>query len=96
MEDYKLALAALTKRVNQLIAIHQSSEKHVNQLVQERDELTQQLEALTKTNHQLVQENKALKIANSVPTEQEDRVELKKRVNELVKEVDECISMLNK
>lgn len=96
MEDYRIALAALSKRVNQLIALHESSVKQFNQLVQERDNLTKQLEEFAQLNQQLTQENKALKIAKSVPAEQEDRIELKKRVGELVKEVDECIAMLNK
>ncbi len=96
MEDYKLSLTALEKRINRLMELHQISIDNVNRLVQERDDLVRQNEALKQDIRQLQQEKEALRIVNAIPDEQEDRTEMKKRVKELMREVDECIAMLNK
>ena len=96
MEAYKLALVALEKRIMRLMELHQESVKDVNQLVQERDSLVKQLNIEKQETKRLQQENEALKIANTVPAELEGREEMKKRVKELMKEVDDCIAMLNK
>jgi uncharacterized coiled-coil DUF342 family protein len=96
MEDYKLSLTALEKRINRLMELHQISVENVNRLVQERDDLVRQNEALKQDIRQLQQEREALRIVNAIPEQNEDRAEMKKRVKELMREVDECIALLNK
>lgn len=96
MEDYKLSLTALEKRINRLMELHQISVESVNRLVQERDDLVRQNEALKQDIRQLQQEKEALRIVNAIPEQNEDRTEMKKRVKELMREVDECIALLNK
>ena len=96
MEDYKLSLTALEKRINRLMELHQISVESVNRLVQERDDLVRQNEALKQDIRHLQQEKEALRIVNAIPEQNEDRTEMKKRVKELMREVDECIALLNK
>jgi uncharacterized protein YgfB (UPF0149 family) len=43
----------------------------------------------------LEEENKVVKIAKAVTDDDEDRKEQRKRLNELVREVDKCIALLN-
>ena len=41
------------------------------------------------------EENKVVKIAKAVTEDDEDRKEQRKRLNELVREIDKCIALLN-
>ena len=43
----------------------------------------------------LEEQNKVVKIAKAVTDDDEDRKEQRKRLNELVREVDKCIALLN-
>ena len=43
----------------------------------------------------LEEENKVVKIAKAVTEDDEDRKEQRKRLNELVREIDKCIALLN-
>ncbi|MFM1876568.1 MAG: hypothetical protein RL266_2305 [Bacteroidota bacterium] len=44
---------------------------------------------------ELEEQNKVVKIAKAVTEDDEDRKEQRKRLNELVREVDKCIALLN-
>jgi len=48
-----------------------------------------------KANHILDEQNKVAKIARSVSLDTEDRKEERKKLNELVREIDKCIALLN-
>ena len=96
MEEYKLLLAALGKRLEQLINLHREAEERSTQLLEEQKKLNQQVEVLQAENNSLKKQNEALKIVSKVEGQSEDREELKKRVGELIKEVDSCIALLNK
>lgn len=43
----------------------------------------------------LAEQNKVVKIAKAVTEDDDDRKEQRKRLNELVREVDKCIALLN-
>ncbi len=43
----------------------------------------------------LEEQNKVVKIAKAVTEDDDDRKEQRKRLNELVREVDKCIALLN-
>lgn len=53
--------------------------------------ITDQKDVLSK----LEEQNKVVKIANAVTGNDDDRKEQRKRLNELVREVDKCIALLN-
>jgi soluble cytochrome b562 len=53
--------------------------------------VTQQKNALT----ELEEQNKVVKIAKAVTEDDDDRKEQRKRLNELVREIDKCIALLN-
>jgi small-conductance mechanosensitive channel len=45
--------------------------------------------------NRLEEQNKVVKIAKAVTEDDDDRKEQRKRLNELVREVDKCIALLN-
>ena len=44
---------------------------------------------------ELQEQNKVVKIAKAVTEDDDDRKEQRKRLNELVREIDKCIALLN-
>ena len=66
-----------------------------NKLKTEVQQLKNQIETKNKEINQLTENNNILKIANTVEgTENKTKVKLK--INELLREVDRCLALLNK
>ncbi|MAX80968.1 MAG: hypothetical protein CL843_12450 [Crocinitomicaceae bacterium] len=83
--------------VDKLIALHKSAVSEVKRLKEENKFLTEKLTHSESKNQQLIAQNKTLEIAKNVDGgSSENTIALKRRINELVKEVDECIALLNK
>lgn len=95
MGDLNTYISGLTKRAEKLV-------KNQTQLVADNKKLKQQnadLQNLVSeqknTLTQLEEQNKVVKIAKAVTEDDGDRLEQRKRLNELVREVDKCIALLN-
>jgi hypothetical protein len=60
------------------------------------DELSKKLEVQNNTIQQLNEKNKVLKLSSSMQGDQGDNKAAKQKINELVREIDKCIALLNK
>lgn len=78
----------LTERQHSLLAENQELQRLNMELA---TELTAQKNANTALSEQI----KLAKIARSVSPDGEDRKEERKRLNDLVREIDKCIALLN-
>jgi predicted RNase H-like nuclease (RuvC/YqgF family) len=94
-EDQKKLGALFESRVTQLMCV-------CDQLRQENAELKQQTEELRYSNSVLEKENRTikikydnLKIARIISVKQDDFKGAKNQLSQLVKEVDQCIALLN-
>lgn len=65
------------------------------QLKQENQSLASQLEEHKNRLGDLQEQNKVVKIARSVVLDEDDRKEQRKRLNEMVREIDKCIALIN-
>ena len=65
------------------------------QLKTRNGELEHALDEQKNVLTELEEQNKVVKIAKAVTEDDDDRREQKKRLNELVREVDKCIALLN-
>ncbi len=93
--------------LQQLEAIHHK----INRLLQQNNELNTannqlkeenfMLKKLLKEKDEMLSENEnqlqMLKLAKSVSASgnEQDKIELKKKINELIKEIDHCVGLLN-
>jgi len=59
------------------------------------EQLEVEISTQKKANHILDEQNKVAKIAKSVSPDTEGRKEERKKLNELVREIDKCIALLN-
>lgn len=65
------------------------------QLKQQNRSLSSQLEEHKNRLNDLQEQNKVVKIARSVVNDEDDRKEQRKRLNEMVREIDKCIALIN-
>lgn len=95
MENLDSYINDLTVRVEKLARTQSDLRDENTKLKSRNDELeqlvTQQKNALT----ELEEQNKVVKIAKAVTEDDDDRKEQRKRLNELVREIDKCIALLN-
>ncbi len=95
MENLDSYINDLTVRVEKLARTQSDLRDENTELKSRNDELeqlvTQQKNALT----ELEEQNKVVKIAKAVTEDDDDRKEQRKRLNELVREIDKCIALLN-
>jgi len=95
MQELDTYIAELTKRAGKLSDSHLSLKNENAKLKIRNAELEQTLNEEKNVLQQLKESNKVVKIAKAVTDNDDDRKEQKKRLNELVREVDKCIAFLN-
>jgi predicted nucleic acid-binding Zn-ribbon protein len=95
MNQVEPVITNITKSVNKLLKEREEMREKLRKLSAEKDELKQLSSELDGRIAALENEKKTLSIAKSL-TGSEDRGEAKLRINELVREIDKCIALLNK
>lgn len=96
MSDQSTVVPAILNNLERL-------EKRLHHLVEENQNLQQAQQDLNRKNSELLHklkeqesEIKRLKIAKTLVSSTEDNTAVKQKVNELVREIDKCIALLNK
>ncbi len=95
MEGLDTYISGLTDRVGQLADSRTTLMVENQQLKTRNGELEHALDEQKNVLTELEEQNKVVKIAKAVTEDDDDRREQKKRLNELVREVDKCIALLN-
>lgn len=79
------------------IKASQDSLKKENQMLKERStSLSRELGDLQVKFQELKKENERLKLAKTLVSKTSDKAEMKYKVNEMVREIDKCIALLNR
>ena len=95
MENLDAYISGLASRV-ELLAKSQVELRAENaNLKQENEDLQRTINDQKNVLSKLEEENKVVKIAKAVTDDDDDRKEQRKRLNELVREIDKCIALLN-
>ncbi len=95
MSELELVIDSLTEKVRKLSERQHKLIADNEQLVQRNEVLDRELAEQKKANHALEEQNKVAKIARSVSPDTESRKEERKKLNDLVREIDKCIALLN-
>jgi hypothetical protein len=64
-------------------------------LIQENNALKSEIQQQKNTIETLQTQNKIVKLAEILPSTDEDKQELKKQLNVYIKQIDECIRLLS-
>ena len=89
-------IVELKDKINRLVQQYQSLKSEVQMLENEKDKLTSQLENASREYNNLEQRFNNLKITKDLVTGSSEAGETKKRIGQIVREIDKCIALLNR
>jgi hypothetical protein len=95
-ERETLLLREFKEKLDQMIGLHQKMKAERQLLKEENKRLDEQINLLTISNQDLSKKVEDMKFAKSLAGANEDSHEAKIKINRLVREIDKCISLLNK
>ena len=95
-ERETLLLRDFKEKLDKLIGLHQRMKADRLLLIEEKKRLSEQINLLTISNQDLTKKFEDLKFAKTLAGANEDSHEAKIKINKLVREIDKCISLLNK
>lgn len=95
-ERETLLLREFKDKLDQMIGLHQKMKAESQLLKEEKKRLNEQLNLLTISNRDLAKKVEDLRFAKTLVGANEDSHEAKIKINRLVREIDKCISLLNK
>lgn len=96
MNQLSTAVESLNAKVERLIDLHRTSCKEIDELKLKNVELERQVTEQQTTIDEITDKNKVLSLAKSVAGGGAESLEIKLKINELVREIDKCIALLNK
>jgi hypothetical protein len=85
----------LRSKIEKLLHLHSKLEADNLKLARERETLRKTIELHEQTIQQLKEENKLVRIGQQLPADNGNN-DLKLKINELVREIDKCIALLNR
>ncbi|MFN5218331.1 MAG: hypothetical protein ACK5CL_06150 [Sphingomonadales bacterium] len=95
MQNLTTRLADIRVKVEKLVQENRLL-KNENESMRDRIEgLERTVELQKNTLSELTEQNKLIKLAKNLAPEDSDTEELKNKVNELIREIDRCIDLLN-
>ena len=94
MEQAKDVVSRINEQVLDLLGRHQKLKSEREVLQTQNAELTETIEKLKTEIDQLQEQIVKLKISKSL-TEKKDSTEVKAKVDELLREIDKCVGLLN-
>jgi predicted ribonuclease YlaK len=95
MTDLSPKLKGIREKLDKLIQMQQGLGLENKQLRAQNELLKNNLEAQRKELDNQTEKNKIIKLAKSLSEAETDNHDIKLKVNELIREVDKCISLLN-
>jgi predicted nucleic acid-binding Zn-ribbon protein len=93
--DFQLRLARIRGRVVEVVRENVSLKTENLALAQELEELKKTIALQKNALAELKDENKLIKLAKEMSMSSSDVHDLKIKINELVKDIDRCIDLLN-
>ncbi len=90
-----MIVRSLQSKVEKLVLQHRKSAEEVKSLKEENDFLRKTLVVKKEELKEFEGRNKVLKIAKSIGGNEEKNTDIKLKINELVREIDKCIGMVN-
>jgi hypothetical protein len=95
-ERETLLIREFKDKLDKLIGLHQKMKAERQHHLEEIKRLNDQINLLTISNQDLSKKVEDLKFAKSLAGVNDDSHEAKIKINRLVREIDKCISLLNK
>jgi len=95
MKDADSIISGIETKLKTLIQLHQQTGSEKTELENKIIDLQEIIESQKASINQLEEEHKKLKISRSLETSK-GSLDARLKINELVREIDKCIGLLNK
>ncbi len=95
MAEMSIILSEIEVKVRKLIDVKNQLVEENRQLARQVSALREENEALAKTNQELHDKINNTTIVNALGNNEEEIKEGRKLIKELIKEIDQCVSILN-
>jgi undecaprenyl pyrophosphate synthase len=97
MEQNKEKLiSSINQNIDKLKSLYEQAKNEKLSLFDENEKLNQELQKKDTIIKELEEKNNSLKVAKAVLTGSSDATEAKQKINKLVREIDQCIALMNK
>jgi len=96
MSEVSKRVESIQGKLEKIKQVFEKSNQEKERLERENSDLKRQLEAQVRVSDSLQKEYNTLKLAKTLVSTTGDKAEMKFRVNELVREIDKCIALLNR
>jgi hypothetical protein len=96
MDDKDQTIFELEGNIDRLMALYEASGKRCKILMEENSTLVIQLKEKEKELEQIDYKVQTMRLAKIVALSADDAHEAKLKVNQIVREIDKCIALLNK
>jgi predicted nucleic acid-binding Zn-ribbon protein len=96
MSTAETTISGIRKKIERLVAVKVELEKELEAAKESYRLLEQRIGTQRKRIEELEEKNKVLTMAKSLSDTSEGNLESKRKINELVREIDKCIALLNK
>ena len=94
--EYDEIIEELKEKITQIILLYTDSNKRLENLQSENNKLKEELNEKKNQFKELEEGYKNLKSAKVISANSKDLQQTKHKINKIVREVDNCISLLNK
>ncbi len=95
MSQIKISIAELEQKIKRLVERNKELESINNELEEEHKTLLETIREQKKLISQLEDKNKILKITKTLELDK-DPINAKFKINEMLREIDKCIALLDK
>ena len=92
----RATIERLHNKITHLAAKYNETKEQYTLSLSHIEQLKEQLNIQSENLRHLEEKNKILKLSTSIQGEKEDNKAARKKINELVREIDKCIALLNK
>ena len=96
MSDLSEISSSLRLKFEKLIHLQKKLEGENVKLITEKNILLENIQQLKTTINNLEEKNKIVKLAKSLSETNENSLNTKLKINELVRDIDKCIALLNR
>ncbi len=94
--EVNAVIVELKTKINTLVERYTDIKTERDVLLQEKLDLLERVEIITKEKHDLEHRYNSLKISKMLTATGEEARETKRRIDKIVREIDDCIALLNK
>jgi len=95
MEEKFAEINKLKSYMKQIISLYENKKNEVIELALRNNGLVNEVEEQNKQINELKNKSETLKIAKTISLTEEDKTEVKNKINKIVREIDKSIGLLN-